>query len=225
MKAALGDIANVDEAAVAANVDSHVAGAQKRKRRLAFRQAGRALRGQAHGHGHARRQHTVKISVARRRRRRRAARRALGSGHRDAGPRLGPLTRPTPPAKAALERPKFDGSARSGLLPEDRERRPGRSCPPAPVELTFVRLTADAGVAMPGFMNLGMSPRYFRLAGGELSGCRCPPASRPARWPGSTPSASTRRCPLVAASSDSLADKPAGPTSRARGHGHAQRQR
>lgn len=31
----------------------------------------------------------------------------------------------------------------------------------AEVELAFVRLTADAGVAMPGFMNLGMSPRYF----------------------------------------------------------------
>ncbi len=65
----------------------------------------------------------------------------------------------------------------------------------AEVELTFVRLTADAGMAMPGFMNLGMSPRYFGLAGGEPRSCRCPPASRPARWPGSTPSASTRRCP------------------------------
>ena len=81
----------------------------------------------------------------------------------------------------------------------------------AEVELTFVRLTADAGVAMPGFMNLGDSPRYFGLAGGglsELSVSASEQASEMAwldtfRLDQSLPT-------LVAANGDSLADKPEG---------------
>ena len=81
----------------------------------------------------------------------------------------------------------------------------------AEVELTFVRLTADAGMAMPGFMNLGMSPRYFGLAGGglsELSVSASEQASEMA-WLDTfrlDPSLPT----LVAANGDSLSDKAEG---------------
>ena len=82
----------------------------------------------------------------------------------------------------------------------------------AEVELTFVRLTADAGVAMPGFMNLGMSPRYFGLAGGELSELSVSASEQASEmaWLDTfrlDPSLPT----LVAANGDSLADKPAEP--------------
>ncbi|WP_418350498.1 MBG domain-containing protein [Slackia isoflavoniconvertens] len=81
----------------------------------------------------------------------------------------------------------------------------------AEVELTFVRLTADAGVAMPGFMNLGMSPRYFGLAGGELSELSVSASEQASEmaWLDTfrlDPSLPT----LVAANGDSLADKPEG---------------
>ena len=82
----------------------------------------------------------------------------------------------------------------------------------AEVELAFVRLTADAGVAMPGFMNLGMSPRYFGLAGGELSELSVSASEQASEmaWLDTfrlDPSLPT----LVAANGDSLADKPAEP--------------
>ena len=82
----------------------------------------------------------------------------------------------------------------------------------AEVELTFVRLTADAGVAMPGFMNLGDSPRYFGLAGGELSELSVSASEQASEmaWLDTfrlDPSLPT----LVAANGDSLADKPAEP--------------
>ena len=81
----------------------------------------------------------------------------------------------------------------------------------AEVELTFVRLTADAGVAMPGFMNLGMSPRYFGLAGGELSELSVSASEQASEmaWLDTfrlDPSLPT----LVAANGDSLADKAEG---------------
>ena len=82
----------------------------------------------------------------------------------------------------------------------------------AEVELTFVRLAADAGVAMPGFMNLGMSPRYFGLAGGGLSELPVSASEQASEmaWLDTfrlDPSLPT----LVAANGDSLADKPAEP--------------
>ena len=81
----------------------------------------------------------------------------------------------------------------------------------AEVELTFVRLTADAGVAMPGFMNLGMSPRYFGLAGGELSELSVSASEQASEmaWLDTfrlDPSLPT----LVAANGDSLSDKAEG---------------
>ena len=81
----------------------------------------------------------------------------------------------------------------------------------AEVELTFVRLTADAGMAMPGFMNLGMSPRYFGLAGGELSELSVSASEQASEmaWLDTfrlDPSLPT----LVAANGDSLSDKAAG---------------
>ena len=81
----------------------------------------------------------------------------------------------------------------------------------AEVELAFVRLTADAGVAMPGFMNLGMSPRYFGLAGGELSELSVSASEQASEmaWLDTfrlDPSLPT----LVAANGDSLADKDEG---------------
>lgn len=81
----------------------------------------------------------------------------------------------------------------------------------AEVELTFVRLTADAGVAMPGFMNLGMSPRYFGLAGGELSELSVSASEQASEmaWLDTfrlDPSLPT----LVAANGDSLSDKTEG---------------
>ena len=82
----------------------------------------------------------------------------------------------------------------------------------AEVELTFVRLTADAGVAMPGFMNLGDSPRYFGLAGGELSELSVSASEQASEmaWLDTfrlDPSLPT----LVAANGDSLSDKAAEP--------------
>ena len=82
----------------------------------------------------------------------------------------------------------------------------------AEVELTFVRLAADAGMAMPGFMNLGMSPRYFGLAGGGLSELPVSASEQASEmaWLDTfrlDPSLPT----LVAANGDSLADKPAEP--------------
>ena len=82
----------------------------------------------------------------------------------------------------------------------------------AEVELTFVRLTADAGMAMPGFMNLGMSPRYFGLAGGELSELSVSASEQASEmaWLDTfrlDPSLPT----LVAANGDSLSDKAAEP--------------
>ena len=81
----------------------------------------------------------------------------------------------------------------------------------AEVELTFVRLTADAGVAMPGFMNLGGSPRYFGLAGGELSELSVSASEQASEmsWLDTfrlDPSLPT----LVAANGDSLSDKAEG---------------
>lgn len=81
----------------------------------------------------------------------------------------------------------------------------------AEVELTFVRLAADAGVAMPGFMNLGDSPRYFGLAGGELSELSVSASEQASEmaWLDTfrlDPSLPT----LVAANGDSLADKAEG---------------
>lgn len=81
----------------------------------------------------------------------------------------------------------------------------------AEVELTFVRLTADAGMAMPGFMNLGGSPRYFGLAGGELSELSVSASEQASEmaWLDTfrlDPSLPT----LVAANGDSLSDKAAG---------------
>lgn len=81
----------------------------------------------------------------------------------------------------------------------------------AEVELTFVRLTADAGMAMPGFMNLGMSPRYFGLAGGELSELSVSASEQASEmaWLDTfrlDPSLPT----LVAANGDSLSDKAEG---------------
>lgn len=81
----------------------------------------------------------------------------------------------------------------------------------AEVELTFVRLTADAGMAMPGFMNLGMSPRYFGLAGGELSELPVSASEQASEmaWLDTfrlDPSLPT----LVAANGDSLSDKAEG---------------
>ena len=81
----------------------------------------------------------------------------------------------------------------------------------AEVELAFVRLTADAGVAMPGFMNLGMSPRYFGLAGGELSELSVSASEQASEmaWLDTfrlDPSLPT----LVAANGDSLSDKDEG---------------
>lgn len=81
----------------------------------------------------------------------------------------------------------------------------------AEVELTFVRLTADAGMAMPGFMNLGMSPRYFGLAGGELSELSVSASEQASEmsWLDTfrlDPSLPT----LVAANGDSLSDKDEG---------------
>ena len=81
----------------------------------------------------------------------------------------------------------------------------------AEVELTFVRLTADAGMAMPGFMNLGMSPRYFGLAGGGLSELPVSASEQASEmaWLDTfrlDPSLPT----LVAANGDSLSDKAEG---------------
>ena len=115
-------------------------------------------------------------------------------------------------AKAALEA-KFDGAGAFEayslkIVSGGQEVELPAS---AEVELTFVRLTADAGVAMPGFMNLGDSPRYFGLAGGELSELSVSASEQASEmaWLDTfrlDPSLPT----LVAANGDSLADKAEG---------------
>ena len=209
--AALGDIANVDEeAAVAANVDSHAADSENESGDSLSDKAAEpyAVELTAMGMLGA---NTVKISVP-------AAdagdelRAALGSATATLDPGSADDAAHAS-AKAALEA-KFDGvgafeAYSLKIVSGGQEVELPAS---AEVELTFVRLAADAGVAMPGFMNLGMSPRYFGLAGGglsELSVSASEQASEMA-WLDTfrlDPSLPT----LVAANGDSLADKPAEP--------------
>ena len=209
-EAALGDIANVDEeAAVAANVDSHVAGTESENGDSLSDKPAEPYEVELTAMGMLG-ANTVKISVP-------AAdagdelRAALGSATATLDPgSAGDAAHAS--AKAALEA-KFDGvgafeAYSLKIVSGDQEVELPAS---AEVELTFVRLTADAGVAMPGFMNLGMSPRYFGLAGGELSELSVSASEQASEmaWLDTfrlDPSLPT----LVAANGDSLADKAEG---------------
>ena len=210
-EAALGDIANVDEeAAVAANVDSHAADSENESGDSLSDKAAEpyAVELTAMGMLGA---NTVKISVP-------AAdagdelRAALGSAIATLDPGSADDAAHAA-AKAALEA-KFDGvgafeAYSLKIVSGGQEVELPAS---AEVELTFVRLTADAGMAMPGFMNLGMSPRYFGLAGGELSELSVSASEQASEmaWLDTfrlDPSLPT----LVAANGDSLSDKAAEP--------------
>lgn len=209
-EAALGDIANVDEeAAVAANVDSHAADSENESGDSLSDKAAEpyAVELTAMGMLGA---NTVKISVP-------AAdagdelRAALGSATATLDPGSADDAAHAA-AKAALEA-KFDGvgafeAYSLKIVSGGQEVELPAS---AEVELTFVRLTADAGMAMPGFMNLGMSPRYFGLAGGELSELSVSASEQASEmaWLDTfrlDPSLPT----LVAANGDSLSDKAEG---------------
>ena len=209
-EAALGDIANVDEeAAVAANVDSHAADSENESGDSLSDKAAEPYEVELTAMGMLG-ANTVKISVP-------AAdagdelRAALGSATATLDPGSADDAAHAS-AKAALEA-KFDGvgafeAYSLKIVSGGQEVELPAS---AEVELTFVRLTADAGMSMPGFMNLGMSPRYFGLAGGELSGLSVSASEESSEmaWLDTfrlDPSLPT----LVAANGDSLADKDEG---------------
>ena len=210
-EAALGDIANVDEeAAVAANVDSHATDSENESGDSLSDKASEPYEVELTAMGMLG-ANTVKISVP-------AAdagdelRAALGSATATLDPGSADDAAHAA-AKAALEA-KFDGvgafeAYSLKIVSGGREVELPAS---AEVELTFVRLAADAGMAMPGFMNLGTSPRYFGLAGGglsELSVSASEQASEMA-WLDTfrlDPSLPT----LVAANGDSLSDKASEP--------------